>query len=102
MTRTTSGAEYRQRGQTSQGTYLLLAVLIVGGSLLYFVRGSKAIDSVAVLPFVNAVLILIRNTFPTASQPHHNLSRVPRIEVIARSSVFRYKRRETDARAARA
>jgi serine/threonine protein kinase len=88
--------------------WLIYGLLLVGLVLLStlatlylsFGRG-KAIDSLAVLPFLNV-----------SGDPNteylsdgitesliNSLSQVPRIKVIARSSVFRYKGREPDPRA---
>ncbi len=104
VVRTASSAEYlvgevrRHKGPA----LLVLAILIIAGAaILYFVRGGKAIDSVAVLPFVNA------STDPDTEYLSdgitesliNSLSQLSRIKVIARSSVFRYKGRETDPRA---
>jgi eukaryotic-like serine/threonine-protein kinase len=102
--RTTSSAEYLvSEVRRHKGPALLaLAILIIAGAaILYFARGGKAIDSVAVLPFVNA------STDPDTEYLSdgitesliNSLSQLSRIKVIARSSVFRYKGRETDPRA---
>jgi eukaryotic-like serine/threonine-protein kinase len=104
VVRTTSSAEYlvsevrRHRG----ATLLVLAILIVAGAaLLYFVRGGKAIDSVAVLPFVNASADPDTEYLSDGITESliNSLSQLSRIKVIARGSVFRYKGRETDPRA---
>jgi serine/threonine-protein kinase len=101
VVRTTSSAEYlvsevrRHRG----ATLLVLAILIVAGAaLLYFVRGGKAIDSVAVLPFVNASADPDTEYLSDgiAESIINSLSQLPDLKVISRSSAFRYKGRETD------
>jgi serine/threonine-protein kinase len=88
------------------GLAVLVLVLLVAAALYRFLgrdpSAVRAIESVAVLPFVN-------------EGPDHdteflsdgltesiinNLSQLPNLRVIARSSVFRYKGRETDALAA--
>ena len=63
-------------------------------------RARKAIDSLAILPFANA------SNDPEADYLSdgitesiiNNLSQVPRLRVMARSTVFRYKGRESDPR----
>jgi eukaryotic-like serine/threonine-protein kinase len=104
VVRTTSSAEYLvSEVKRHKGPALLaLAILIVAGAaLLYFVRGGKAIDSVAVLPFVNASADPDTEYLSDGITESliNSLSQVSRIKVIARSSVFRYKGRETDPRA---
>jgi serine/threonine-protein kinase len=101
---TTSSAEYlvREVRRHKRAIFLVLAILIVAGAaLLYFARGGKAIDSVAVLPFVNASADPDTEYLSDGITESliNSLSQVPRIKVIARSSVFRYKGRETDPRA---
>jgi eukaryotic-like serine/threonine-protein kinase len=102
--RTTSSAEYlvsevrRHKGVT----LLTLAILIIAGAaLLYFTGGGRAINSVAVLPFVNVSADPNTEYLSDGITESliNSLSQVSRIKVIARSSVFRYKGRETDPRA---
>ena len=59
----------RQRDKTSQaGSFACPGIPgHQATSIVYFTSGGKPIDSVAVLPFVNAKPIRIRNTSPTAS-----------------------------------
>jgi len=102
--RTTSSAEYLVgEVRRHKGTALLvLAILIIAvAALLYFARGGKAIDSVAVLPFVNASADPDTEYLSDGITESliNSLSQLSRIKVIARSSVFRYKGRETDPRA---
>ena len=78
---------------------LSLAILVVISSAVYLlaIRG-EAIDSIAVLPFVNV------NGNPDMEYLSdgitdsliNSLSQVPRLRMIARSSVFRYKGKEVD------
>jgi serine/threonine-protein kinase len=104
LVRTTSSAEYlvgEVRRHKGLALIVLAILIIAGAALLYFVRGGKTIDSVAVLPFVNA------STDPDTEYLSdgitesliNSLSQIPRIKVIARSSVFSYKGRQTDPRA---
>jgi eukaryotic-like serine/threonine-protein kinase len=90
-------------------TSLLIALTALGiaaAAITYFVRGfspgSKGIDSLAVLPFVNA------NADPNTEYLSdgitdsliNKLSQLPNLKVMSRNSVFRFKGRETDAQAA--
>jgi serine/threonine-protein kinase len=103
--RRTSSAEYVISGikQHKLGTGLALSVLlaaVIGLTYFYyFAPGTKAaITSIAILPFVNV-----------GGDPNmeylsdgitesliNSLSRLPQMKVIARSSVFQYKGKETD------
>jgi serine/threonine-protein kinase len=70
----------------------------VGGWLLLRSGAPPSIDSIAVLPFVNA------NADPSSDYLSdgitesiiNNLSQLPNLRVMARSTVFRYKGKETD------
>ncbi len=103
-----SSAEYIVSSikQHKRGAVVILAALVIavaGIAYLYFARTDRtAIDSIAVLPLVN-----------TAADPNaewlsdgitesiiNNLSQLPNLTVIARSSVFRYKGRDVDPQAA--
>ena len=90
-----------KRHKTSAIVIATIAIAaVVLFSYLYLARNSKpAIDSIAVLPFVNA-----------SGDPNteylsdgitesiiNSLSQLPNLGVIARSSVFRYKGKDTDA-----
>jgi TolB-like protein/DNA-binding winged helix-turn-helix (wHTH) protein/Flp pilus assembly protein TadD len=82
---------------------LILAILAVGGVELYWLARrdkvtGRLIDSVAVLPFANA------SANPDAEYLSdgitesliNSLSQLPRLRVLARSTVFRYKGKEVD------
>ncbi len=78
----------------------ILLALLAGGATFYLLRGrGETIDSVAVLPFVNA------SGDPNSEYLSdgitesliNSLSRLPRLMVMSRNSVFRYKGRENDA-----
>jgi TolB-like protein len=81
------------------GLSALAIVLIAAVSLVYFPSGGKAIDSVAVLPFVNA------NADPQTEYladgiPEsiiNSLSQLPHLKVLSRSSAFPFKGQETNA-----
>jgi serine/threonine-protein kinase len=79
----------------------LLLMLIAAASLFYFYyyrKENTAFDSIAVLPFVN------QNGDPESEyisdglteSTINSLTQLPDLRVIARSSVFRYKGKETD------
>jgi len=78
---------------------LALITALGVGSYLYYGRGfSRQIDSIAVMPFVNEsgnaeVEYLSDGMTDTLI---NSLSQVPNLNVKARSSVFRYKGKETD------
>ena len=80
-----------------------LAVVIVGviGAALYFMRGgsaAKKIDSLAVLPFVNATADA-NNEYLSDGLTESligTLSQVPDLKVMARSTVFRFKGKDDD------
>jgi len=73
---------------------LLLAVLLV---YLYLGRG-QTIDSLAVLPMVNASADTSTEYLSDGITENliNSLSQLPKLRVMSRSSVFRYKGRETD------
>ncbi len=103
-----SSAEYIVSSikQHKRGAVIVLAALVLVGAgiaYLYSARTNRiAIDSIAVLPLAN-----------TSADPNaewlsdgitesiiNNLSQLPNLTVIARSSVFRYKGRDVDPQAA--
>jgi TolB-like protein/Tfp pilus assembly protein PilF len=80
----------------------LVAVLLAGGFFGYrhFASTSKQIESIAVMPFVNEsgnpeVEYLSDGMTETLIS---SLTKVPNLNVKSRSSVFRYKGKETDAK----
>ena len=90
----------------SQSRKLLLvglAVVIVGvvGAAVYFMRGgsaAKKIDSLAVLPFVNATADANNEYLGDGLTESliGTLSQVPDLKVMARSTVFRFKGKDDD------
>src|SRR5947209_1028918 len=100
-----SSTEYIVTGikQHKVASVFVLAVLILGAIGLFAYLRSRttevAIDSIAVLPFVNV------GGDPNAEYLSdgmtesiiNSLSQLPNLGVIARSSVFRYKGKDTDA-----
>jgi serine/threonine protein kinase/Tfp pilus assembly protein PilF len=92
----------RRRMWLALGIGALILAGLVGASLyLYSARG-KPIDSIAVLPFANA------SNDPNTEYLSdgltesliNSLSELPKLRVMSRNSVFRYKGRETDAQTA--
>ncbi len=89
-----------QRGVVFASIGLLVILLVVAG-YFYFSRDRKtAIESIAVMPFVNAsgnadLDYLSDGMTETLIQ---RLSQLPNLNVKARSSVFRYKGKDTDAK----
>ena len=81
---------------------LVIAVAIAAG--IYYLRpgaGDTAIDSLAVLPFVNAGGTADTEYLSDGITESliNSLSQLPNLKVMSRSSVFRYKGQELDARA---
>jgi TolB-like protein/cytochrome c-type biogenesis protein CcmH/NrfG len=81
---------------------LLVIVALVAGVYVYWSRSKKtsAIQSIAVMPFVNAsgnpdIEYLSEGMTETLIK---SLSQLPNLNVKSRSSVFRYKGKETDAK----
>jgi TolB-like protein/Tfp pilus assembly protein PilF/predicted Ser/Thr protein kinase len=80
---------------------LALAALLALGSLLAVFRGhGPAIDSVAVLPFVNTSASSDAEYLSDGVTEGviNNLTQIPTLKVMARSTVFRYKGRDMDPR----
>jgi len=86
--------------------FLVLAALAAVAMAVYFAltsytRGTDSIRSIAVLPFVNASgnpdTEYLSNGITDSLI--NNLSQLPKLTVMSRNSVFRYKGKETDARA---
>jgi serine/threonine-protein kinase len=104
---TASSAEYLVGAvkRRKKSILLVLAVLAVIGaaSFVYFylMHTRQAIDSIAVLPFVNASNDANTEylTDGITESLINNLSQLPNLKVIARSSVFRYKGRAVDPQA---
>ncbi len=83
---------------------LLLVIAAAIAAPIYYLRpgaGATAIDSLAVLPFVNAGGSANTEYLPDGITDSliNSLSQLPNLKVMSRSSVFRYKGQELDARA---
>jgi len=82
------------------GRLALWAVVCVGAVLLvlFYGRGRKPIDSLAVLPFVNASADPETEYLGDGITESliNSLSRLPNLRVISRASVFRYKGKDQD------
>jgi serine/threonine-protein kinase len=100
--RATSSAEYivSEITRHKRGAALAALVLaIAGGAYLYFAQGGKAsINSVAVMPFVNESRDPNMEYLSDGLSESliNNLSQLPQLKVIARSSSFKYKGKEID------
>jgi eukaryotic-like serine/threonine-protein kinase len=100
---TTSSAEYivTEIKRHKRGVLLVLAALVVAiaGLASYFApSGRAAINSVAVLPFVNVTEEPNTEYLSDGISESliNNLSQLPQLKVIARSSTFKYKGKEFD------
>ena len=89
---------WRSRAGLGIAAVALLASLAAAGWLYKFAARAEAIDSLAVLPFVNA------NADPNTEYLSdgitesliNSLSQLPHLKVMSRDSAFRYKGKETD------
>src|SRR5262249_47963263 len=77
-----------------------IAVITVGTTFYYFHNQTKAIDSLAVLPFVDVGGGEDADWLSDGITESliDSLFQVPGIKVMSRNAVFRYKGKETDAR----
>ncbi|HWT02060.1 MAG TPA: protein kinase [Pyrinomonadaceae bacterium] len=91
-------AEHKRRGHVILFAAVALALAAALLSYWYFSRPAGAIDSVAVLPFVNvggdAETEYLSDGLTESLI--NSLTELPNLKVIARSSVFRYKGRDVD------
>lgn len=81
------------------------AVILLGAALLLYLRGfrDQAIDSLAVLPFVNVGADPDTEYLSDGITENliNSLSQLPRLRVVPRSTVFRYKGRDVDLQSVR-
>jgi serine/threonine protein kinase/tetratricopeptide (TPR) repeat protein len=101
-----SSAEYlvsRVKQHKRPVAAVLLAVILGVAAIGYFTRARGPIDSLAILPFVNAggdpdTEYLSDGVTESII---YNLSRLPNLKVLPRSSILRYKGKEADPQAVR-
>jgi eukaryotic-like serine/threonine-protein kinase len=81
-------------------TGLVLVVAMLGGLTYFAFRSKKAIDSIAILPFVNQTLDPNADYLSDgiADAIINKLSELPNLKVISRTSAFRFKGRDIDPR----
>ncbi len=91
---------WRKRAALWIGAAALIAVLVAGGWYYGFARRGETIDSVAVLPFVNASADPNTEYLSDgiAESLINSLSQLPHLKVMSRDSAFMYKGKDTDAR----
>ncbi len=79
-------------------TGLVLIGVVLAALRLYPPSGAKAIDSIAVLPFANASADPNTEYLSDGITENliNSLSQLPKLRVVPRSRVFRYKGKETD------
>jgi serine/threonine protein kinase/tetratricopeptide (TPR) repeat protein len=89
---------WRKKTALTAGSVALVALLVVGTWFTIF-RTGGAIDSLAVLPFANASADPSTEYLSDGITESviNNLSQLPTLRVMARSTVFRYKGKEADA-----
>jgi serine/threonine-protein kinase len=91
----------RKRDMTVVLAGLVLLSLAGIAYFFYFARGGKAIDSIAVLPFVNASADPNTDYLSDGISETliNSLTQLQQLRVVARSTAFRYKGNEVDPRA---
>ena len=96
---TITGVVTRKQGLLIVATVLILSGLAVGAWFYFHARTTEvAIDSIAVMPFVNQNNNAGDEWISDGLTESiiNNLTQLPNLKVIARSSVFRYKGKEVD------
>ena len=107
ITHPASSAEYivSEIKSHKRSVVLVLATLVIAAAAVsyffYFAKGGEAIDSVAVMPFVNVSGDPNTEYLSDGISDSiiNNLSQLPNLKVIALSSVLRYKGKQTDPQA---
>jgi len=91
-------SESPRRRRVAWAAGALVLALAIAGSLYLFAGRSKAIDSLAVLPFVNAGIDPNTEYLSDGITESiiSSLSKLPKLRIVPRSMVFRYKGREVD------
>ena len=90
------------RGRVAAGIAALVLILAAAGFYFWSNRASRNIDSLAVLPFVNAGGGADADWLSDGITESliDSLVQVPSLKVMSRNAVFRYKGKDTDAREA--
>ncbi len=93
-----AGPWWRRKTALAAGALALVALLALGTWFVIFRARGEAIDSVAVLPFVNASADPNTEYLSDGITESliNNLSQLRNLRVMARSTVFRYKGKEAD------
>src|SRR5713101_7723983 len=93
-------AWWRRRAAIWIAAVALVAALGAAGWFYGLARGGEAIDSVAVLPFVNASADSNTEYLSDGITESliNSLSQLPHLKVMSRDSAFMYKGKDTDAR----
>jgi TolB-like protein/tetratricopeptide (TPR) repeat protein/predicted Ser/Thr protein kinase len=91
------------RGKTAVGLAVVVLVAVLAGARWFYqsrISGGETIDSVAVLPFVNASADPNTEYLSDGITESliNSLSQLPHLRVMSRDSAFRYKGKETDVR----
>jgi serine/threonine-protein kinase len=100
--RSTSNAEYIaseiKRHRKGAAILALLAIVITVVGLRYYFHSQLALDSIAVLPFTNMTGDVDMEYLSDGISESliNNISQLPSVKVIARSSSFRYKGKDAD------
>ena len=91
---------WRSKAVTWIAAVALVAALGAAGWFYGLARGGEAIDSVAVLPFVNASADSNTEYLSDGITESliNSLSQLPHLKVMSRDSAFMYKGKDTDAR----
>src|SRR6266404_8895187 len=96
----TSDAIAKTRRHLGRAIFALAALVITVAAIAYFTggRNERAIDSLAVLPFVNVSTDSSTEYLSDGITESliNSLSQLPNLRVISRTSVFRYKGENTD------
>jgi len=101
---TTSSAEYVvseiKRHKRAAVAVLLTLLVAIAAAIYFSLSSNRAIDSIAVLPFVNASADPNSEYLSDglAESLINSLSQVPKLRVVPRGIVFSYKGREVDPR----
>ena len=99
---TSRGASSKRRWIIAPTVSLAAIAALVAGGYFYYLRGdTRQIDSIAVMPFVNGSRNVEMEYLSDGMTETliNGLSQLPDLKVMSRSSVFRYKGKDIDAKA---